>query len=158
LLRWAAALWLVAGAAASETITVRRFDGSLTRINLSNINGKPATILMCQSIVLAIGLFRSARANYCTPVRHYIHALSKVRLSVSARRQAQRPVCKGIPCPSSKMRLTTKVRVSNGSGGPVSGDLQIEICGMQRCVTSLLRPSRGSHYALLTQFIPLLKR
>src|SRR5215471_3683027 len=25
------------------------------------------------------------------------------------------------PCPSSKMRLTTKVRVSNGSGGSVSG-------------------------------------
>src|SRR5262252_10592632 len=44
-------------------------------------------------------------------------------------------------CPSSKMRLTTKVRVSNGSGGSVSGDLQIEICGMKRCVTSLLRPS-----------------
>src|SRR5215471_16230487 len=30
-----------------------------------------------------------------------------------------------------------KVRVSNGSGGSVLGDLQIEICGMQRCVTSL---------------------
>src|SRR5262252_1573669 len=51
-------------------------------------------------------------------------------------------------CPSSKMRLTTKVRVSNGSGGSVSGDLQIEICGMRRCVTSLLRPSRGSLYPL----------
>src|SRR5215471_15631966 len=61
-------------------------------------------------------------------------------------------------CPSSKMRLTTKVRVSNGSGGSVSGDLQIEICGMQQGVTSLLRPSRGSLYALLTQFVPLLKR
>jgi hypothetical protein len=28
-----------------------------TRINLSNINGKPKTVLMCQSIVLAIGCF-----------------------------------------------------------------------------------------------------
>src|SRR5215467_8535899 len=46
------------------------------------------------------------------------------------------------------MRPTTKVRVSNGSGGSVSGDLQIEICGMRRCVTSLLRPSRGSLYPL----------
>jgi len=62
------------------------------------------------------------------------------------------------PCSSSKVRLTTKVRVSNGSGGSVSGDLQIEICGMQRCVTSLLRPSRGSLYALSAQFVPLLKR
>jgi hypothetical protein len=34
------------------------------------------------------------------------------------------------------MRLTTKVRVSNGSGGSVSGDPQIEICGMQQGVTS----------------------
>jgi len=50
-------------------------------------------------------------------------------------------------CPSSKMGLTTKVRVSNGSGGSVSGDPQIEICGMQQGVTSLLRPSRGSLYA-----------
>jgi len=50
-------------------------------------------------------------------------------------------------CPSSKMRLTTKVRVSNGSGGSVSGDPQIAICGMQQGVTSLLRPSRGSLYA-----------
>ena len=38
------------------------------------------------------------------------------------------------------MRLTTKVRVSNGSGSSVSGDPQIEICGMQQGVTSLLRP------------------
>jgi hypothetical protein len=38
-------------------------------------------------------------------------------------------------CPSSKMRLTTKARVSNGSGGSVSGDLQIEICGMQQAKT-----------------------
>jgi len=45
------------------------------------------------------------------------------------------------------MRLTTKVRVSNGSGGSVSGDPQIEICGMQQGVTSLLRPARGSLYA-----------
>ena len=52
-----------------------------------------------------------------------------------------------LPCPSSKMRLTTKVRVSNGSGGSVSGDPQIEICGMQQGVTSLLRPARGSLYA-----------
>jgi hypothetical protein len=52
--------------------------------------------------------------------------------------------CAIAACPSSKMRLTTKARVSNGSGGSVSGDLQIEICGMQQCVTSLLRPSRGS--------------
>jgi len=50
-------------------------------------------------------------------------------------------------CPSSKMRLTTKVRVSNGSNGSVSGDPQIAICGMQQGVTSLLRPSRGSLYA-----------
>jgi hypothetical protein len=52
-----------------------------------------------------------------------------------------------LSCPSSKMRLTTKVRVSNGSGGSVSGDPQIEICGMQQGVTSLLRPARGSLYA-----------
>ena len=59
------------------------------------------------------------------------------------------------PCPSSKMSLTTKVRVSNGSGGSVSGDPQIEICGMQQGVT--LRPSRGSSLCLLTKFVPLLK-
>ncbi|HEY6373065.1 MAG TPA: hypothetical protein VIX37_20985 [Candidatus Sulfotelmatobacter sp.] len=32
-----------------------------TRINLPNINGKPETILMCQSIVLAIGCFDPPR-------------------------------------------------------------------------------------------------
>src|SRR5215831_8404318 len=55
------------------------------------------------------------------------------------------------------MRLTTKVRVSNGSGGSVSGELQIEICGMQQCVTSLLRPSRGSLYGSLNPICSIAK-
>ena len=65
--------------------------------------------------------------------------------------------CRRLCCPSSKMRLTTKVRVSNGSGGSVSGDLQIEICGMQQCVTSLLRPSRGSLYGSLSPICSIAK-